>query len=156
LFEGVPTAVEKAEAAAVAGQGELLLVVEDNDPMRAALVDVLDMLGYRVLEAADGEDALLLCRQHGTTIDLIISDWVMPRMGGLELVRKLAEQLPSVKVLLLTGHPLDEERRAEVPGNVINFLLKPPSLESLAQAVAEAIRRGRAELDQAGSDGVQG
>ncbi len=142
LFAGVPVSAAKVEAAAVKGKGELLLVVEDSSPMRAALVDVLEMLGYRVLEAADGEDALHLCRQHGTTIDLIISDWVMPRMGGLELVRKLAEQLPSVKVLLLTGHPLDEEKRAEVPGNVIDFLLKPPSLESLAREVYRALRKG--------------
>ena len=128
------------EAAQVAhGEGETILVVEDDRTMRSAMVAILDMLNYRVLEAANGQEALEVCDQHGEKIALVLSDWVMPSMGGLELVRRLVEMRPAIAVLLLTGHPLSQEAKDAVPPNVVGWILKPSSLEQLADAVSQAL-----------------
>ena len=107
--------------------------------MRTALVDVLEMLGYRVLEAANGREALTVYEQHADEIALVLSDWVMPSMGGLELVRELEARHLTPKVLMLTGHPLAEEVKEAVPANVVGWILKPPSMEQLAEAVSRAL-----------------
>jgi DNA-binding NtrC family response regulator len=69
----------------------------------------------------------------------VLSDWVMPSMSGLELARQLEERRMAVKVLMLTGHPLDEEAKRTMPESVVGWVLKPPSLEQLAEAVAQAL-----------------
>jgi PAS domain S-box-containing protein len=134
----------RAETAAQVahGHGETILVVEDDGTMRSAMVAVLDMLDYRVLEAANGQEALEVCEQHGEEIALVLSDWMMPSMGGLELVRRLVEMRPAMGVLLLTGHPLSRDVRDAVPPNVVGWILKPPSLEQLANAVSQALDEG--------------
>jgi CheY-like chemotaxis protein len=121
------------------GQGETVLVVEDDTTMRAVLVDVLEMLGYRVLEAANGREALTVYEQHAAEIALVLSDWVMPSMGGLELVRELEARHWAPKVLMVTGHPLATEVKEAVPASVVGWMLKPPSLEQLAEAVSRAL-----------------
>ena len=63
----------------------------------------------------------------------------MPSMGGLALVRELEERQIALKVLMLTGHPLDAETRRALPKSVVGWVLKPPSLEQLAEAVAQAL-----------------
>ncbi len=126
--------------ALVQGSGELILVVEDDPAMRAALVDVLDMLNYKVLEAANGREAVAVVEQHHGDISLVLSDWVMPLMGGLELVRELQQRRLSAKVLMLTGHPLDRTTKSKPPEGVVGWVQKPPSLDQLAEAVAQALR----------------
>ncbi len=123
----------------VQGHGETLLVVEDDAVVRAALVDALDVLGYRVLEAADGQVALALYAAHTDEVALVLSDWVMPTMGGLELVHALYNQAPTLKVLMLTGHPLSQETRETVPANVVGWTLKPPNLEQLSRDLHRAL-----------------
>jgi CheY-like chemotaxis protein len=130
----------------VYGQGETILVVEDNVTTRASLTDVLEMLNYRVLEATNGREALAVCEQHADAIALVLSDWMMPSMGGLELVRELASRHPTMSVLMFTGHPLSQEVKETVPPNVAGWLLKPPSLEQLSRTVSQALEKGtRAE-----------
>ena len=124
---------------AAQGKGQTVLVVEDNAMMRTALLDVMDMLGYRVLEAANGREALVVCEQHKDDISLVLSDWVMPSMGGLALVRELERRDVAVKVLMLTGHPLDNETKRTVPTSVVGWLLKPVDLDQLTEAVAQAL-----------------
>ena len=121
------------------GEGETILVVEDDATVRAALRDALNVLGYRVLEAADGEEALTLHTAHAGDVALVLSDWVMPAMDGLELVRALQERAPALKVLMLTGHPLSQETRETVPPNVVGWTLKPPKLEQLARDLSQAL-----------------
>jgi PAS domain S-box-containing protein len=123
----------------IQGLGETILVVEDNTTMRASLVDALEMLGYRILEATNGREALAVCEQHAGKIALVLSDWVMPSMGGMELVRELVSLYPAMGVLLFTGHPLSQEVKDAVPPNVVGWLLKPPSLEQLARAISQAL-----------------
>ncbi|MBN1147729.1 MAG: PAS domain S-box protein [Anaerolineales bacterium] len=140
-----PTTRVEANAPAWAdtprGEGQTILVVEDNATMRAALLEVLDMLGYKVLEAANGQEALEVCERHAGEIALVLSDWVMPSMGGLELVRELEARKIAIKTLMLTGHPLDEGAQAAAPESVAGWVMKPPNLGQLAQAVAQALGR---------------
>ncbi len=134
-----PQATASLESALPSGKGETIMIVEDDTLVRVALADALDMLGYRVLEAANGQAALDLYAEHADAIVLVISDWVMPAMGGLELVRALYERAPALKVLMLTGHPLSQQTRESVPPNVVGWMLKPPTLEQLSHDLQAAL-----------------
>lgn len=127
-------------------EGQTILVVEDNATIRVALVEVLEMLGYRPLAAANGREALAVLERRRDEIALVLSDWVMPSMGGLELVRELEARQMGVRVVMLTGHPLDERTKKTVPGSVVGWVLKPPSLEQLAEAVAQALGESESAL----------
>jgi CheY-like chemotaxis protein len=129
----------EAQSGMAQGKGQTILVVEDNATMQAALVDALETLGYRALAAANGREALDIFEQHRDEIALVLSDWGMPSIGGLELVRELEARRTAVKVLALTGHPLGEETKRAMPESVVGWVLKPLSLEQLAEAVAQGI-----------------
>jgi len=140
------------------GQGETILVVEDNPEMRRSLVESLAMLNYRTLEAANGREALESFAQHaddpsaggstsspqasGQGIALVLSDLVMPVMGGRALFHALKQQDPAVKVVLLTGHPMQDELEDLAAQGLSGWLLKPPHLEQLAQTLARALLEG--------------
>jgi PAS domain S-box-containing protein len=143
LSAGQPLALPEAPLEMAQGRGETILVVEDDDTMRAALIDVLDALDYQVLAAANGMEALVVYEQYADEVSLILSDWVMPSIGGLELVRELAARHAAPKVLMLTGHPLTEEAETSVPVNVVGWIHKPPSIEQLAEAVSRALTEGK-------------
>lgn len=149
LPELVVPAAEEAFAAPEnlpLGHGELVLVVEDNAPARTALVDSLTALRYRVLTASHGGEALVLLRQQADQVALVLSDVVMPELGGLGLLRAMYQQGYRIGVILLTGHPLQQELeqlRSEgdpaVQALLVAWLLKPPSLEQLAQTLTQAL-----------------
>ncbi len=121
------------------GNGETILLVEDNATMRAALLDCLEMLNYQVLEAANGQEALAVFEEHQDEILLVLSDWMMPGIGGLELVRALKQRRQDSKVLILTGHSLDQEIETTAPEGIVGWVQKPPQLEQLAEAVTRAL-----------------
>ena len=129
------------ERALTRGHGETILVVEDDLSLREALVDSLEMLNYQVLEAEDGREALATFEQHGDEIALVLSDVVMPEMGGTALFQALRQRDPAVKVVLLTGYPMGEEIEDLKSEGIIEPLQKPPSLDQLARVVARAIQR---------------
>ena len=81
-----------------------VVLVEDDDPVRAVIRDILDRAGMHVIEARDGHEALAACRSH-PGIDLVLSDVVMPRLGGAELARTLAVDAPGTKVIYMSGYP---------------------------------------------------
>lgn len=111
------------------GRGETVLVVEDQPELRQLLADVLDGAGYRVVLAADGMEALV--RASGEErIDLLLSDVVMPRMSGQDLVAKLRDDRPTLKVLLMSGYSEGGEAVA---------LHKPFLPAQLLDAVASAL-----------------
>jgi len=125
------------------GREETILVVEDNRATREALVDSLELLDYRGLAAADGREALAVMEQHGDEIALVLSDVVMPRMGGIALLHALRQRGLAVGVVMLTGHPL-EERLGELQAQgLADWLPKPPSLERLTETVARALKEDR-------------
>jgi two-component system cell cycle sensor histidine kinase/response regulator CckA len=115
-------------------------VVEDEATTREALVKSLKALKYRTLEATNGERALEIFEQHADAIDLVLSDVVMPEMGGKALLYALQERNPAVRVVLLTGHPLDEQEFENLHTlGLRRCILKPLSLEQLARVVTEAL-----------------
>jgi len=131
----------------VGGRGETILVVEDSEPTRQALVASLEELNYGTLEAVNGREALDILEQRGDEIGLVLSDVVMPGMGGIALLRSMKAQGYRIGVVLLTGHPLERELEdlqfQEPDSPLIGWLLKPAGLEQLADIVAQGIEAFR-------------
>jgi len=130
------------------GRGETILVVEDDAATRQALVDSLELLNYQTLEAANGQEALAILERQtlevsedfqSIEIALVLSDVVMPQMGGIALLQTLKQSGLTVPVVLLTGHPLDKELEELRAQGMSGWLFKPPSLEQLAKVVARAL-----------------
>ncbi|MBT4588473.1 MAG: response regulator [Rhodospirillaceae bacterium] len=129
---------EIIDEADLTGAGTVLLV-EDEDAVRLFGARALRNKGYRVLEANDGEHALDVINEFGDPIDLILTDVMMPGMDGHTLVRLILEELPDMKVILMSGYAEDA-----IPGEIsedssINFLPKPFSLQELAVKVKDVL-----------------
>jgi two-component system cell cycle sensor histidine kinase/response regulator CckA len=116
-----------------------ILVVEDEAGIRALVRKILRRQGYEVLEAANGQDALALCREHGQRVELLITDVLMPQMGGRELVERLQTQGHDMKVLYVSGYTDDATVYSGnlPPGTA--FLQKPFTLGSLLDKVKEVL-----------------
>jgi CheY-like chemotaxis protein len=111
---------------------EKILIVEDNNRIRAEISDVLQQEGYEVEEACDGVEALeLLENRH---FDLIITDFAMHRMNGLALIDRLRSMLPKLPVILISGYTSTPTGKALARGKA-EFLRKPFKLESLTSTV---------------------
>jgi PAS domain S-box-containing protein len=119
-----------------------VLIAEDEEAVRAIAQRLLERAGYRVLTARHGADALRVLAQEGDTVDLVLSDVVMPEMGGVELAAHAAEMIPGLPVVLMSGYtdndlgPIDEE------GVVAGFISKPFTASSLIETVKAAVRSG--------------
>lgn len=122
-----------------AGAGETILLVEDNESAREAMQHGLEALKYHVLTASDGRVALSLLRQAAVRVDLVLSDLVMPDMGGLDLYRIIQAEAIQVKMILMTGYPLEEEGRELLKQGNVTWLQKPVSLEQLARALQDVL-----------------
>ncbi len=129
------------------GQGEIIIVVEDNPVVREAVVESLEILNYRVQTAANGQEALAVLEQHGNKIDLLLSDVVMPGMGGKALLHALRERGLTIPMVMLTGHPLKKEMEELREQGMTDWLPKPPELEQLAKVVSRALGKDIAPLD---------
>ncbi len=118
---------------------ERVLVVEDETPVRLLVKVVLEKRGYTVFTAADGIEGLGLVRAHGTTLDLVISDVVMPRMSGRELSERLLTEFPEIPVILMSGYTDGEfvTRRPLDPS--VPFLQKAFRPADLARIVRETL-----------------
>jgi len=122
------------------GHGETVLVVEDELAVREALVDGLEQLNYEVLQAANGAEALATVAERGGEVALVVSDMVMPVMGGITLLRNLRQRGWNMPVILLTGHPVEERKIEELRAQGLStWLPKPPSIDQLARAIADAL-----------------
>lgn len=118
--------------------GPTVLLVEDEVPVRKVASRVLSRSGYRVLEAETGGKALELAEHHGDTIDVVVSDVVMPEMDGATLVDRLRERRPGLAVVLMSGYS-EKELGAEARRKATVFLEKPFAPEELIQAIRAAI-----------------
>jgi len=123
------------------GHGETILVVEDNPDTRAALCSSLEMLNYHTLEAANGKEALEHFAQHRTNIALVLTDLVMPVMGGKALAQILYQQAPDLNIIIMSGHSLGPETETRITDSVCDWIQKPPSLEQLAETLARVLHR---------------
>lgn len=128
-------------ALAVVGQGETILVVEDDGGTREAVGEVLESLEYRFLLAADGHEALNILKEHAQDVDLVLTDLVMPAMSGMELYKTLQEINPDLPFVFMTGYPLDPEMRKWLMDKRITLLQKPLTLENIAQTLDKALDR---------------
>ena len=127
------------EAVESAGAGETILVVEDDAAAREAMKVLLEANNYRVLTAANGFEALQIFELQRTTIALVVSDIVMPQMGGVKLYHALREIWPHVKVLFITGHPLQEENQALLESGNVNCLQKPFAVPAFYQMTRQLV-----------------
>jgi two-component system cell cycle sensor histidine kinase/response regulator CckA len=134
---------EKAEtvkkpATDMTGQGVVLLV-EDEDPVRAVNARALSARGYTVLEAASGVEALQIIEERGTPVDIVVSDVVMPEMDGPTLLRELRKLYPDLKVIFVSGYAEDAFKKNLPEGEDFNFLPKPFSLRQLVETVKQVM-----------------
>ena len=127
------------ESVLTKGDGALVLVVEDDTSARGALVESLKFLGYRTLEAVNGEQALHVLAQRGAEVALVMSDIVMPSMGGMALIQALRERQWEKPVLLVTGHPLRDELKTLQHLAPVDWISKPPTVDMLAAKVARLL-----------------
>lgn len=119
---------------------ETVLVVEDEPMVRDLIRRVLETCGYEVLEALQGEEALRIADAHHGPIHLLLTDVVMPRMGGRELAERFRVQRPDAKILLMSGYTDDAGLRHGLAGLEASFLQKPFSPHILARTVGELLR----------------
>jgi two-component system, cell cycle sensor histidine kinase and response regulator CckA len=130
----------EAESPGVLQGHETVLVVEDEDGVRELVRKILVEHGHAVLTARHGRDALRLAERYERPIDLLVTDVVMPEMGGGELVERLTDLRPDLKVLYISGYTDDEVLRRGVPGAEAHFLHKPFTSEALMRRVREVLQ----------------
>ena len=123
-----------------AGAPPTVLIVEDEEEVRALTREVLEMHGYLVLEALDSADGLRIGETHPGRLDLLITDVVMPRMSGPELARRLRARRPGLRVLCMSGYPEGTQREVAADAGTWNaWLQKPFSPDGLISKVRECL-----------------
>ncbi|MDP3719417.1 MAG: ATP-binding protein [Acidobacteriota bacterium] len=128
----------------VKGEGTVLLA-EDDRPVRRLVVTELGRRGFTVLEAEDGRAALDLFLQHQDTIDIVVTDVVMPRMNGADLAKEVERIRPGTKLLFISGHP-ERAGSGVDPTGVTNLLMKPFTADTLASRIKDTLS-GKKEPD---------
>ncbi len=131
--------VVEAALAEPPSQLETILVVEDEAGIRALVRKILRRQGYQVLEAANGVEALAICREHSGPIDLLITDVIMPEVGGRELVDRFHELCATAKVLYVSGYTDDSAIYSGNHAAGSAFLQKPFTLGALLDKVKEVL-----------------
>jgi PAS domain S-box-containing protein len=138
-----PIAPSSATATAAVGGHETILLVEDEEGVRKLTLKVLQRLGYTVLTATNGEEALNVLEQRGASIDLVITDVIMPKLAGHDLAERLSQRYPRCRVLFMSGYAPDAIGRHRVLDKRTAFLPKPFSPTGLGQKVREVLDAAR-------------
>jgi CheY-like chemotaxis protein len=108
-------------------------------------------LGYQVLPAENGRHALYLFGEHKATINMVVSDLIMPDMGGKELYQHLVQEYTApvpLRMLIVTGYPLETPAQWHRGNGIVKWLQKPFAMESFARRVAEMLREGGGVKDE--------
>jgi PAS domain S-box-containing protein len=137
--DGQPQPEHKPAGASTEDGSETILLVEDQDAVRSLTNAALKKHGYRVLEAADGEEAISLAGKHPGRIHLLLTDVVLPGMNGKELSERLKALRPDLKVLFTSGYTADVIAHRGVLDHGLSFLHKPYDLHELAAKVREML-----------------
>jgi CheY-like chemotaxis protein len=139
LLALTPVTESAAAPVLVPTGGETLLLVEDSTEVRVLASLILNSAGYTVLEAADGAEALAVAQAHAAPIHLLVTDLVMPRMGGRQLAERLHALRPDLKVLYLSGYTESSLTGGGVKQSGVAFLQKPYGPGALTQKVREVL-----------------
>jgi two-component system cell cycle sensor histidine kinase/response regulator CckA len=124
---------------AIDGRGRLVLVAEDETPVRNLAMRSLTRRGFRVLEARDGGEALRLAEEHADEIDLLLTDVTMPVLGGPELARRFRQLCPRAKVLFMSGHAESGIAHQGVLEPGVAFVAKPFTPDQIAKSVRDVL-----------------
>jgi two-component system cell cycle sensor histidine kinase/response regulator CckA len=132
---GVVAAREKKPVTEVSRGTETILVAEDNDDLREAAREMIEALGYRVLLAHDGEEAVQLFTENQNALDLVLLDVVMPRMNGPEALEKMARLRPDLPAIFTTGYANEAESLVSISRRRLGILQKPYGTTTLGQKI---------------------
>jgi signal transduction histidine kinase len=119
--------------------GKLILLVEDNQSVLEVVQAMLNGLGYQVLTANNGREAHEIYERQQDRIALVITDLTMPEMGGLALAKTLQAKNPAIKILAMTGYPLNMKPEDMLAQGIVGWLQKPLSFERLAQQLKQVL-----------------
>jgi CheY-like chemotaxis protein len=142
VADGVVVTTDGAHPEGKAAGWETILLAEDEPAVRALTRNALVRQGYCVIEAASGTEACELVEKQNIPIDLILTDVVMPGMGGPELVRRLRVTYPEIKAIYMSGYHDDALLRHHVRANEVPFLPKPFVPRRLLQIVHDTLAAG--------------
>ncbi|MBK1833354.1 ATP-binding protein [Roseibacillus ishigakijimensis] len=134
-------APERAQPALPAGRGETVMIVDDEDMVRDLLHKTLESRGYQVVAAVDGVDAIEKLKSR-TKVDVLITDMMMPRMGGRELINWLKRERPELKVIATSGLGGEELGRGGEERGVVRFISKPYNRTQLFEVLDEVLHPG--------------
>jgi CheY-like chemotaxis protein len=121
------------------GHGETVLLVEDDEALRESISTYLNLHGYKVLEAANGAQALPIASQHAGSIQVLITDMILPKMSGTEVAREVAKMIPRVVTLNMSGYTDRELVDYDPASSTTGFLQKPFALQTLLHKLRELI-----------------
>lgn len=129
----------KADTEAISGNGELILVVDDNADVRSTVKNILIELNYTVLEAGDGLEAVELFTSRQDEIDIILMDVVMPRLGGVKAFERIKSIRPDIKVVFTTGYDRDDALKKEMPASEFSIIAKPFNIANLSHTIRQKL-----------------
>jgi PAS domain S-box-containing protein len=121
------------------GGSETVLLVEDNESVREVARETLDRLGYRVLEATSGQDALDIAAHHRGTISVVVTDVSMPSMSGRELAERLTSRHPRLKIVFMSGYTDDASVQPDTPAPGMAYIPKPFTPASLGRTLRDVL-----------------
>jgi signal transduction histidine kinase/ActR/RegA family two-component response regulator len=127
------------ETESLDGHQEKILLVEDNDDLRISTQGVLEAIGYRVTAAANGQEAIALCENGASDVDLLITDVVMPGMSGREVMDRVRRIRADVSVLFISGYTDNVILRHGIREGEFEFLQKPFSTQKLARKIRQVL-----------------
>jgi CheY-like chemotaxis protein len=131
----------KEDRGVIDGTGRTVLLVEDDPTTRAALQALLGAHKFDVLLASNGTEALKILNQKNEIVSLVVSDIVMPEMGGIDLYTIMQIRWPEIEILFITGHPLESQDKGFLERGNVGWLQKPFSITEFNQAVQNLLER---------------
>ena len=142
-----PTSAPEADVLTTQKGTETILLVEDEPSLRRFVRRALERAGYSVLEVSDGEDAIAVFREHGKQIRAVLTDVVMPRMGGAQLVEQIRRSQPDIGVVFMSGYPDRADKHALSTDTSSAFIQKPFGIEALTVKLRSVIDHVYAKVE---------